>query len=155
MKKLDIDQQLDNISEEIKRRIMLRMGDMLVRDIDITKKIMQRYARKVIRHDFWGKLSIDGTDSYTLRVAAEQKVPQVSIDFLIPGHTKAYDDGPTNYDESPAVTRMIDTIAAEHDDYFWPHKNGCPVCGDDAYVGFATVECCTPSCTNFVYKEGM
>lgn len=30
----------------------------------------------------------------------------------------------------------------------WPHKGGCPLCGSDAYVGFASVDCSNGSCVN-------
>ena len=43
----------------------------------------------------------------------------------------------------------------EDDDCFWPHKNGCPICGSDAYVGFDRVECSLSSCQNFVERGGM
>lgn len=48
-----------------------------------------------------------------------------------------------------------EALASDHDDYFWPHKGGCPVCGSDAYVGFASVECSNGSCSNFVHRAGM
>lgn len=56
---------------------------------------------------------------------------------------------------TPAQAAAFDAMCAAHDDYFWPHKNGCPLCGSDAYVGFSTVECSMLSCTNFVWKRGM
>ena len=51
--------------------------------------------------------------------------------------------------------RQLDEMCRQHDDYFWPHKSGCPLCGSDAYVGFSTVECCMSTCKNFVSKPGM
>jgi hypothetical protein len=50
---------------------------------------------------------------------------------------------------------QLDVICEEHDRHFWPHKNGCPACGHDAYVGFAIVECCNTHCRNHVWREGM
>lgn len=41
-----------------------------------------------------------------------------------------------------------DRIAKAHDDHMWPHKNGCPLCGADAYVGFASVKCSNGGCKN-------
>lgn len=49
----------------------------------------------------------------------------------------------------------LDALCQQHDDYFWPHKGGCPACGHDAYVGFASVECCNIHCQNWHYREGM
>lgn len=49
----------------------------------------------------------------------------------------------------------FDAMCQARDDYFWPHKNGCPACGSDAYVGFAKVECSMSTCQNFVWKAGM
>lgn len=31
----------------------------------------------------------------------------------------------------------------------WPHKNGCPLCCSDAYVGLSSVECSSEQCANF------
>lgn len=60
------------------------------------------------------------------------------------------------FDESyPLLDAQVDAIAKDHDDHFWPHKGGCPMCGSDAYVGFAHVECSNGGCRNFVWKEGM
>jgi len=48
-----------------------------------------------------------------------------------------------------------EVMARAHDDHFWPHRNGCPLCGSDAYVGFVRVECSNGNCGNFVHREGM
>lgn len=58
-------------------------------------------------------------------------------------------------DDPHALDAEVEAIAKYHDDHFWPHKNGCPVCGSDAYVGFMRVECSNGGCQNFVWKEGM
>lgn len=50
---------------------------------------------------------------------------------------------------------QLDAICEDHDKYFWPHKNGCPMCGQDAYVGFSHVECSNSGCQNWFHREGM
>lgn len=49
----------------------------------------------------------------------------------------------------------LDAVCEDHDSHFWPHKGGCPLCGSDAYVGFALVECSRTSCGNWHHREGM
>lgn len=58
-------------------------------------------------------------------------------------------------DDTAAVDRGIEALAGAHDDHFWPHKGGCPLCGSDAYVGFVRVECSNGGCGNFFHREGM
>lgn len=63
-------------------------------------------------------------------------------------------DGITNA-EWDAPDPALEAICKDHDNHFWPHKNGCPVCGSDAYVGFSRVECSNTHCQNWFYREGM
>ena len=58
-------------------------------------------------------------------------------------------------DLDTAGRSQLDAICEDHDTHFWPHKNGCPVCGSDAYVGFSRVECSNTRCQNWFYREGM
>lgn len=57
--------------------------------------------------------------------------------------------------DGESLDEETEALAKDHDDYFWPHKGACPVCGSDAYVGFASVECSNGRCSNFVHREGM
>lgn len=127
---------------------------------------------------------IDFTDSLVVRISPRIYSPRrpvlyVSIDELFAGSNPcaeidlhrpqtcvrpSHTEGPCNgyprsdcpqYRDPDALDAQTEQIAKDHDDYFWPHKNACPLCGCDAYVGAFVVECSMSSCKNFVYKKGM
>lgn len=78
---------------------------------------------------------------------AQISFPYRPITFLDP---LSFEDEPT-HPEHPYAERCreVDEMQNQmNDDHRWPHKNGCPLCGSDAYVGFDSVECSNGSCSN-------
>lgn len=63
--------------------------------------------------------------------------------------------GQSNEPDPIPFDAQLEEMCRQHDDHFWPHKNGCPLCGSDAYIGFDRVECCRATCQNWHYREGM
>lgn len=106
------------------------------------------------------RMSSKAKEEITLFV--DRMIHAMSLD--IPKEYLGYPDYPTNpcadieidcLGHTPAQAAAFDAMCEAHDTYFWPHKNGCPLCGSDAYVGFTAVECSMSSCKNFVWKAGM
>lgn len=78
-------------------------------------------------------------EKFQRQAAHAQLFPYRPIIFLDP---LSFEDEPT-LPEHP-----YEELNRMHDEYRWPHKGGCPLCGSDAYVGFDSVECSNGSCSN-------
>lgn len=94
--------------------------------------------------------------TWSVMLMSIDRIQIVKKRVMGPGQELVFRMGPdVSSDRSDVLNPETEDIAKAHDDYFWPHKEGCSICGSDAYVGFATVECSNTHCQNWRHREGM
>lgn len=74
-------------------------------------------------------------------------IDQVSFDFTI-NADGTVEATVTDDNRPPCDVDPFEKQNQEHDDYMWPHKGGCTLCGADAYVGFNSIDCSNGGCDN-------
>lgn len=108
-------------------------------DFDFSK-VMTRYAKKIVRQDYYGTLTIPEV----IRDMEDPKPLQfetltIEEDFYVPRRADEIDIDRVIGD---AINRSTARIIADPSRY--PHQ--CPRCSAPAYIGFMSVDCSRKSC---------